>query len=145
MQRLAWSILALLPLGATADEIFRSVDENGVVVYSDRPSAGSEEFVIRTPRPASPPTPVASPVATPRPSSAARRPVIAEMAREPDPALVEATRARNCEIARQASDTYNQSRRLFRTGPDGEREYLSDAELTEARATAEANVAAWCD
>ena len=33
MQRLAWSILMLLPFGVSATEVYRSVDENGVYPY----------------------------------------------------------------------------------------------------------------
>jgi hypothetical protein len=37
------------------------------------------------------------------------------------------------------------SRRLYREGEDGERDYLSDDELDNARAEAEKSVNEWCD
>ena len=141
MKRLLWSVLLAYPIGIFAADIYRSVDENGQVVYSDRPSANAVEVAVstRAPRPA--------PVAGDGEASGSRddSPLAAEIPREPTAAEIAADRARNCEYARQMAETYSQSRRLFRTGPDGEREYLSDAELDEARARAESNVAAWCD
>jgi hypothetical protein len=64
---------------------------------------------------------------------------------ERTPAEVAAEKERNCAAARERSDRYKVSQRLFRTLPNGEREYLSDAELDEARAKADADVANWCD
>ena len=142
MKRLAWSILMVLPLGAMADEIYRSVDENGVVAYSDRPSGDSEEITV-----------VASVTQTVRPAAAAAtdevsdedQTIFAEVPREATPEELAAERTQNCEIAQQRATAYSQSHRLFRTDADGERIYLNDAEIDEARSTAEADVAAWCD
>ena len=144
MKRLAWSILVLLPLAASADEIYRSVDENGIVIYSDRPTPNSEEITINAPRPSSSAN-SASQAAQPRPSTAGSRLVAELPPPQRQPAEIAANRAANCEIARQTAETYNNSRRLFRTLPDGEREYLDDEELLAARASAESDVAYWCD
>ena len=144
MTRLAWSLLALLPLGATADEIYRSVDENGIVAYSDRPTANSEEIVVKAQRPSSS-AQDSTPPTQPRPTTAGSRLVAELPQRQRPPAEIAANRAANCEVARQTAETYNNSRRLFRTLPDGEREYLSDEELLAARASAESDVAYWCD
>jgi hypothetical protein len=54
-------------------------------------------------------------------------------------------RAENCAIARGRVERYSISHRLYRSLPDGEREYLSDAEIDEARARAEADTKEWCD
>jgi hypothetical protein len=141
LKRLVWSILMVLPLGALADDIYRSVDANGVVVYSDRPSADAEAITV-----------VASVMQTARPAAPAEdeasdedRAVFAEVPREATPEELAAERAQNCEIARQRATAYSQSQRLFRTDADGERIYLTDDEIDEARSTAEADVAAWCD
>lgn len=149
MKRLAWSILMLLPLGAMAAEIYRSVDENGVVVYSDRPSLNAELIVLNAPGRSSSPRRVdrgvvaddAAEDADGASENEPEGPVFAEVPREVTPE----ERASNCEIAREKATTYNSARRLFRAGPDGERIYLTDAELDEARATAESEVATWCD
>jgi hypothetical protein len=59
-------------------------------------------------------------------------------------AEIAAEKERNCVAARERADRYSTSQRLYRTLPNGEREYLSDAELSEARAKADADVVNWC-
>jgi hypothetical protein len=54
-------------------------------------------------------------------------------------------RTENCAKARTQNETYMTSRRLYREGEDGERDYLSDDELDNARAEAEKSVNEWCD
>ena len=54
-------------------------------------------------------------------------------------------RRQNCEQAKQAQKTYNEARRLYRTGADGEREYLTADELDTERAAANDLVEEWCD
>ena len=48
-------------------------------------------------------------------------------------------------MARERNDRYALSRRLYRTNADGERYYLDDAAVAEARAKAAADVEDWCD
>ena len=50
----------------------------------------------------------------------------------------------NCKTARDRYQTYIQSQRLYRELPDGKREYLSDKQLTEARARAKQDVDDFC-
>jgi hypothetical protein len=126
-------------------EVFRSVDAAGNVSYSDRPvGANSETVFIATPGVATPP-----PVSTLQPQ-AGTEPTVeeGELQREPREATPEeraAERTANCGIARERLDRYLISRRLYRTAPDGERAYLSDAEIDEAKARAAADVEKWCD
>ena len=56
-----------------------------------------------------------------------------------------ASAAYEWNYARQMLDRYSTAHRLYRNGPDGERIYLSDAELAAARTKAESDVATWCD
>jgi hypothetical protein len=51
---------------------------------------------------------------------------------------------RTARIARETQERYTLSRRLFRTNAVGEREYLDDAAVAEARAKAAADVKDWC-
>lgn len=147
VKRLVWSILLIVPLGTVSADIYRSVDENGLVVYSDRPNSEAERVAVSSRRSpsasaTSAPPPAASDTSGDEPSDST---VFAEIPREPTPEEIAADRARNCEYSQQMLETYTTSHRLYRQGADGEREYLSDAEIDEARARAEANVAAWCD
>ncbi len=143
MQRLAWSILILLPVGVSATEVYRSIDENGLIVYSDRPSDLAERVDVR---------PVVDRFSVSSRRDAASEPALpdtvmaaAQNADATTPDEAAAQRARNCQLARERAETYSVSRRLFRTLPDGERQYLSDAEIEEARARAQSDVANWCD
>lgn len=49
-----------------------------------------------------------------------------------------------CKAAQDRYQRYLDSRRLFRETPDGKREYLTDKELTEARARAKQAVDDYC-
>lgn len=141
------TVTILVAALGNAAEVYRSVNADGNVSYSDRPvDATSEPIFIATPRPATPPPVVAS-AEPPAPTAGAAEPA-ADAEPEPAPPTAQelaAERAANCEIARERNDRYQTSRRLYRTTPDGEREYLSDAELDAARAGAAADVEKWCD
>ncbi len=134
--------LLLVALSATAGNVYRSVDEDGNVQYSDRPEGDNVEVVfVRTQRPS----------AAPRPSPNTRSQSVQPAAPEqdepqgPSPEEIAAERAENCSIAQDRLERYITSRRLYRVQADGERAYLSDQELDEARAKAQADVEEWCD
>jgi hypothetical protein len=55
-----------------------------------------------------------------------------------------AIRAEQCQKAQERYRQYIESRRLYRTLPDGQREYLSDAELSAARVEAKKEVDEYC-
>lgn len=128
---------------AHAAEVYRSVDAAGNVSYSDRPETlDAVAIVIRTAAAVSP---------VPRERSPARSG--APASEEPDAATIERAetqqqaedRTANCEAARARTDSYDTSHRLYRTGAAGEREYLTDAQIDEAREVARAEVARWCN
>jgi hypothetical protein len=52
--------------------------------------------------------------------------------------------AAQCQEAKERYQKYIESRRLYRETPDGKREYLTDQELTEARARAKQAVDDYC-
>jgi hypothetical protein len=49
---------------------------------------------------------------------------------------VTAVRSEQCKQAQERYQSYVNTRRLFREGPNGERQYLTDAEIEEARINA---------
>jgi len=53
-------------------------------------------------------------------------------------------KAERCVKARERYDQYMNSQRLYKTLPNGERTYLSDAELDSARGTAKASMEEFC-
>jgi len=58
---------------------------------------------------------------------------------------VAAQRAENCRISRERLTRYSEAHRLYRPGPDGEREYLSSDEIDSERAEAINSISKWCD
>jgi hypothetical protein len=64
---------------------------------------------------------------------------------EPTPAERAAERAKNCQTARERQEKDAISHRLYRELPNGERAYLNDAEIDEAKAKAAEDVKTWCD
>ena len=53
-------------------------------------------------------------------------------------------KAERCSKARERYDTYMNSQKLFEQQPNGDRRYLTDAELVTARDTAKASMDMWC-
>ena len=145
--------LALVAANLCASEVYRSVAPDGTVIYSDRPTGpNAQPIFVAAQRTSSTRAPAAS---TSTPPAAESGEQAATSADEP-PAMhdeeevlraqreLAEQRQRNCEIARLRQQNYNAAHRLYRQLPNGEREYLSDAEIDEARAQAAADVEAWC-
>jgi hypothetical protein len=150
-QRIAPAALLLAIVGTAAygADVYRSTAPDGTVSYSDRPQGADAQFVLAT-RPAvarattsSASTPSAAPAN--RADAAAQAPPNPTLPEGPTAAHLREQRQKNCEIARERLDRYALSRRLFRTNPAGEREYLDDAAAAEARAKAAADVEDWCE
>ncbi|MFZ9061397.1 MAG: DUF4124 domain-containing protein [Steroidobacteraceae bacterium] len=53
-------------------------------------------------------------------------------------------RSEQCKLAQQRYKTYIESLRLYKEGPDGKREYLTESELSAARLEAKQAVDAYC-
>jgi len=140
--------LAVLLLAANhgfAADVYRQVNPDGTVTYSDRPeSENAETITINTRRPATAPAAAGAAEPAANAGAPAAEPAQSDEGR-PTPAETAAERAANCAAARERNDRYQMSRRLYRSLPDGEREYLSDEELDAARAGAAADVQQWCN
>jgi hypothetical protein len=142
-------LLALLGTTAYAADVYKSTAPDGTVIYSDRPEGADSQFIYsvtpRSPRP----QPGGAPAPTASAGAAAAEPPQAPgtptLAQGPTSEELRAERQKNCEIARETQQRYALSRRLFRTNAVGEREYLDDAAVADARAKAAADVKDWCD
>ena len=139
--------LALLGTAAYGADVYRSTAPDGTVIYTDRPQGADSQYVTTT-------SPARSTVTAPTARAPGGAATAATMPAAPAiPTLPEGQssndlrdqRQKNCEIARERLDRYNLSRRLFRTNAAGEREYLDDAAVADARAKAVADVQDWCD
>lgn len=139
---------SLASTAAMADSVYRGLDDEGHVVYSDRPLAGYEEVfeldvihssaeAIRQQRDAEQRLAKAAGIREAQEAEEASAAADAQASRAE-------LRAKNCAAARARSEKYNTHRRLYKEGADGEREYLSDEELDAARAEAARTADEWC-
>jgi len=144
-------LLTLLGTAAYAADVYRSTAPDGTVSYSDRPQGADAQFVQSTTPRARPAAPAPASGTQPASSRSAAGDPQAATAPTPLPATGPSSqelrdqRQKNCEVARERLGRYELSRRLFRTNDAGEREYLDDAAVAEARAKAAADVEDWCD
>jgi hypothetical protein len=145
--RIAYGTLLLTLVGtaAFAADIYRSTAPDGTISYSDRPQGADSEFVYsatpRIPRTA----PAATGASAANPAAAPEAPNVPTLAGGPSAAELRQQREKNCATAREVLDRYTLSRRLFRTNAVGDREYLDDAAVAEARSKAAADVQDWCN
>lgn len=144
-------LLASLGTAANAADIYKSTAPDGTVIYADRPIGADAEFVttvVTRSRPASAPATAPANAAGTAPANAEALPEAPAAPTLPDgptSAELREQRQKNCEIARERYERYQLSRRLYRTNAAGEREYLDDAAVADARAKAAADVQDWCD
>jgi hypothetical protein len=135
-------LIALLVLGqiagiAHAADVYRSVTEDGTVVFGDRPFSANVDMVH-----------VAVPAEAPT-----RRPVVAGNQPTPaDPASEQMTNAQiaqrvaeNCDLAKRQLAVLESTDDLVRTAADGTMERLTPEEMVEVRETAATEVAEWCE
>jgi len=147
----AIAMLVCLPMTAAVADVYRSVDAQGKVVYSDTPTQGSELVHVQNLHPQTNPT--ASPSSnrtaaagtTAAAASAAGAgsapkstdPVHDQLAQQAAQQAVDrdlaTTRAEQCTKATADYNSSVEARRIYRNGPDGEREYLTDSEADEQR------------
>jgi hypothetical protein len=134
----AIAILFLLPLSAALADVFRSVDAQGHVQYSDTPTPGAELVRISGQRVSiTPPQPAPSAGNKAASASPDGDPIHQQLQREAAERSVQndvaQTHAQQCK---KATDNYNASveaHRIYRTGPGGERILLSDDEVDKER------------
>jgi hypothetical protein len=142
--------LALLGAVANGAEIYRSTDANGVPTFSDRPNENSVAVYVAAPRPGRAGNTVTARPAAPPANTAAAAPGTQQAAAagervQQTPAERAAERVKKCGVARERAEKYTVSHRLYRDAGNGQREYLTDGEIDEAKARAAADVATWCD
>ena len=150
MKTIRWPLLlALLATAAYGGQVYKSTDANGNVVFSDRPSDKSEPVNVAVPLPGRPGNPITPPDAkaaagSQQPGAQANAAAGEKKEKVQTPAEKDAERAKNCATARERKTRYDEAHRLYKPGPNGDREYLNATEVDEARAKAAADVATWC-
>jgi hypothetical protein len=142
-------LLALLATAAYGGQVYKSTDANGNVVFSDRPNEKSEPVNVAVPAAGRPGNPITPPDAkaaagSAQPGAQANAAGGEKKEKVQTPAEKDAERAKNCATARERKTRYDEAHRLYKPGPNGDREYLNANEVDEARAKAAADVATWC-
>jgi hypothetical protein len=139
-------LLALACTAAFGADVYRTTAPDGTVSYSDRPQGSDSQFVFsanpgatRTAQAQTPGAAAANDAAV-----APEAPSAPTQQEGPTSAQLRAERQKNCEIARETQQRFELSRRLFRTNAAGQREYLDDTAVAEARAKAAQDVEDWC-
>lgn len=138
-------LAVMLATPALANEVYRTVDERGVVHYSDRPLSDRSQLVKVESRATDPARAAAeSRVLLEGDPQRGQRDMErqAVAAAQAEQAQI---RAEACRQARAAVETYERSPRLYEALPDGGRRYLSDEEMITARAQARLATLEYCD
>jgi len=139
---------AALAAGTAVADVYKYKDENGNIQYTDKPpQLPAERLNVKSQR-----TDIVAiqerQDAEQKQRAAAnqqQQQARAQTADQKDAAQFTAKdKAERCAKARERYDTYMNSQRLFEKGADGERRYLSDAELDAARASAKASMDVLC-
>jgi hypothetical protein len=143
-------LLALLAAAAQGAEVYRSKNSDGSVTYSDRPTNDKSEYVTTVTTAHGNNAPPAAAQRTGRPAgargeAAPEAPAKPAPLQGPNSTELRAERQKNCDTAKERQQRYELSRRLYKTNDKGEREYLDDKAVTEARAKAAQDVKDWCD
>ncbi|NIO42992.1 MAG: DUF4124 domain-containing protein [Burkholderiales bacterium] len=137
---------------STAKEMYRWVDANGQVHYSDRPPpAGAKN--IRTLKESATGTVLPDESTDSAPSYIEQEAAFKErqvkraeeQAEAEKTKLAAAERKKNCELARSNYNTISVGGRITRVNSAGEREYLSDEEVAQETAAARAAMEQWCN
>ena len=137
-KRYLLTILATLcASSALASDIYRYNDENGNVIYVDRPTGNPGETRMNVSSRNTDNATVQARVQTRQDTAIAN---MKSDAAEDNAKLtrgekraIAAANQQQCQTYRTQLDTFVASRRLFREDENGERVYLSDAESQEAR------------
>lgn len=130
---------------AAVADVYKYKDEKGNIQYTDKPPSLPAErlnvqsqrtdVVAAQERSAAAVKANTSPPPTPGNSPAEQKAASATTAKD---------KADRCIKARERYDQYMTSQRLYEEGKDGERRYLSDAELDAARSSAKASMDVLC-
>ncbi|HXR19762.1 MAG TPA: DUF4124 domain-containing protein [Steroidobacteraceae bacterium] len=143
-QAAAVALIMSLLIGAAVADVYRSVDAQGHVQYSDTPTPGAElvhmqKFGVAgattssSAPPASSSAPASAAQAMAKSDAQVKEALAQQAAQRAVQQDVDQSRADQCKKTTAEYDQAVQARRIYRTGADGEREYLSDADADQMR------------
>jgi hypothetical protein len=133
---------------ASAAVVYKWMDAQGKIQYGDRPPDGVHAEVVellgthtgRSARPPDAPAPASDKTAAAPPAELS--PKDAKKAVDSD---VAQARDKQCADAQDRYKKLIEGRRLFKTGADGERQYLTSEEIDEERVNAKRDIDSICN
>ena len=139
---------AVFAAGPAAADVYKFKDDHGNVLYTDKPATlPAERLNIQSQKTDTVAVQARAEDETKRQQDADRatQQASGQNKDQQQPTQLSATqKADQCTKARQRYETYMNSQRLYQQTPDGQRKYLSDDELTAARASAKASMDVMC-
>jgi hypothetical protein len=139
---------AAVAAGPAAADVYKFKDDKGNVLYTDKPATlPAERLNIQSQKTDVVAVQARAQEESQRQQSADKtnQQAAAQSKDQQAATQLNATqKAEQCTKARQRYDSYMNSQRLYEQGKDGERRYLSDAELDAARASAKASMDVMC-
>jgi hypothetical protein len=135
---------------AQAGDVYKYIDGQGKTMYTDKPIPGAVLVSSGNPRPveAAQRSYAAQQAASSQQLAASNQRIAESQSNASAAAAVAkdlaATQSDRCKKARENYEQRINSQRLYRTGKDGEREYLSDAELAQSRVDARREMDSIC-
>ena len=146
---IALAITALLGTSVcAAGEIYKWTDEEGNVHFTDKPVVEEAERVAIQSRRTDPERVQAMVQARAEAAAKAAEEEAAATPQGPTEEEIQARleeRAKRCATYRERLQRFVQSRRIYREDENGERVYLSEEEMQEAREKVENQVQEYCD
>ena len=142
-------LIAMIVLGGgfttvTWADVYRWVDGSGVTHYSDQWVPGSEIIKTGKPHPSNPNVVTGDQKSLTATSRSIDKELTDQANARATATDVARTQAAQCEAAKDRYNKAIQSRRIYKDGSDGEREYLSDADAESYREQARKDVQSRC-
>ena len=132
--------------GALSGEIYKWTDEDGNVHYEDRPTSAQVELIAFSNNTDN--SAVRASIDARRANEVARADARSKRDEDAqaaaDEQLAVAERAEKCHESRTRMEAYLTARRLYKEGDAGERVYLDDSQIMDARSEAQEDIQKYC-
>ena len=135
MKRVMMMAIAMAIAPAAVAQLYKSVDKNGRVIYTDQPPANADAKVINIPKSVTDaPSASKSYVAQDKENEKKKKEAGDKAAKAGDPAKKAQEDQARCAQAKSAYQMYADGGRIFKNNEKGERAFLSDSEIESERA-----------